>query len=158
METTALGVSVVPPSPANPLTGLQSCLQLDMPLNLLITSSVVCLWKRSLPPGERPSGCGVRVRWEPRRVATPWLCPGIGIPGKQGAQGWHTGTPQGVSPAVSLDGPQEEADTGSRQRSRAQQGWALCLHTPDAGDAGAGAEVAVSGTSRCRCFHGKHPA
>lgn len=62
----------------SPLPGLQSCLQPDMPLNLLITSGLVCLWKRSLPPGELPGGrrvpgvLGALARCYPVAVPRDW--------------------------------------------------------------------------------------
>lgn len=81
----------------NPLPGLQSCLQPDMPLNLLITSGLVCLWKRSLPLESSPAGAVFPVCWEPHALLPPGCAQGLaqvhGIPGKRGAQGWHTGPP-----------------------------------------------------------------
>lgn len=129
----------------NPLPGLQSCLQPDMPLNLLIASSLVCLWKRSLPLESSPAGAVFPVCWEPHALLPPGCAQGLaqvnGIPGKRGAQGWHTGTPPpqaGITSGVTGMAPWEEADTGSRQQSRAWQGWAPLSPRPDAGDAGAG--------------------
>lgn len=67
--------------------------------------------------------------------------------------------PKLASPAVSLRWPRGkrrilEADS----RAEAGRAGLLCPHTPDAGDAGAGALLGVSGMSRCQCFHGKHLA
>lgn len=138
----------------NPLPGLQSCLQPDMPLNLLITSGLVCLWKRSLPLESSPAGAVFPVCWEPHALLPPGCAQGLaqvhGIPGKWGAQGWHTGTtpphPKLASPAVSLGWPRGKRwILGADSRAEPGKAGLLCPHVLMRGMRVLGAEVGVSG-------------
>lgn len=131
---------MVPPSPANPLPGLQSCLQPDTSFNLLITSGLVCLWKRSLPPGELPAGRGV-----PGVLGASACCYPVAVP-----RDWHGCTafqesgehrdgtqrpplpPAGITSGVTAMAPWEEVDTGAESAAEPGKAGLLCPHTPDA--------------------------